>query len=33
MWFANQAALSTWWNKNNGDTWKLYMTVMYKVVN
>jgi hypothetical protein len=33
MWLTNQAALSAWWQSNNGEQWKSYMKVLYNVVN
>jgi len=33
MWLVNQAAIGTWWGANNADAWRVYLTVMYNVVN
>jgi hypothetical protein len=33
MWLVNQAAIGTWWGTNNADAGRVYLTVMYNVVN
>lgn len=33
LWVPNLASLNAWWNLNNQDSWKQYMTVLYQVVN
>jgi hypothetical protein len=33
MWLPNQAAMQTWWMRQNQETWKTYMQVLYSMVN